>query len=529
MKRRDLIGASAALLAAPLAAPRLARAQAAKPLRFVPQADLAVLDPVWTPAYVTRHHAYMVFDTLYGQDEQLRPVPQMLAGHQVAADGLRWTLTLRPGLKWHDGTPVLARDCVASIERWSKRDTYGRTLMAATEELSAPDDKTILFRLKRPFPQLPAALAKTANNMAAMMPERLARTDPFKQVTEMVGSGPYRFLADERVPGARVAYARFDGYVPREEGTPSGTAGPKRASFERVEWLVMPEPSSAVSALQAGEVDWYELPPPDLLPLLKRDRRIAVEVLDKSGYIGCMRMNHLQAPFNNPAIRRAVLSAVTQSDFMQAAAGTDPDLWGEGVGIFCPKTPMATDAGLEALTSPRDLAAAKAAILAAGYKGEPVVVLGATDLPILKAAGDVTADLMTRLGFTVDYQPTDWGSVVQRRVSKEAPAKGGWSVLSNFWGGLDQATPATHALLWSNGENASYGWPDSPRIEELRGQWLDAPDVAAQQRIAADIQRQAFQDVPYIPLGQYFYATSYRKDLTGVLPGFPVFWNVRRA
>ncbi len=529
MKRREFLGASAALAAAPLMAPRLARAQAAKPLRFVPQADLAVLDPIWTPAYVTRHHAYMVFDTLYGQDEQLRPVPQMVAGHEVSDDGLRWKLTLRPGLTWHDGEKVLARDCVASIERWSKRDVYGRTLLAATEELSAPDDRTIQFRLKKPFPQLPMALAKTANNMAAMMPERLARTDPFKQITEMVGSGPYRFLADERVPGARAAYARFGGYVPREGGSPSGTAGPKVAHFERVEWHVMPEPSSAAAALQAGEVDWYELPPPDLLPLLKRDRRVSVEILDKSGYIGCMRMNHLQAPFNNPAIRRAVLGAIVQSDFMQAAAGTDPDFWGEGVGIFCPKTPMASDAGMEALTGPRDVEAAKAAIKAAGYNGETVVVLAATDLPILKGVGDVTLDLMQRLGFKVDYQATDWGTVVQRRLSKEAPDKGGWSVLSNFWGGLDQATPATHALLWSNGENASYGWPNSPRIEELRAQWLEAPNLASQQKIAADLQRQAFQDVPYIPLGQYFYATSYRQDLKGVLPGFPVFWNVQRG
>jgi peptide/nickel transport system substrate-binding protein len=528
MKRRNFLAASASL-AAPLGMPRLARGQSVKPLRFVPQADLAVLDPVWTSAYVTRHHAYMVFDTLYGQDEQMRPVPQMVAGHEVTDDQLGWKLTLRPGLAWHDGTPVLARDCVASIERWSKRDTYGRTLMAATEELSAPDDRTIQFRLKRPFPQLPAALAKTANNMAAMMPERLARTDPFKQVTEMVGSGPYRFLADERVPGARAAYARFEGYVPREGGAPSGTAGPKRASFERVEWIVMPEASSAAAALKAGEVDWWELPPPDLLPLLKRDRNIAVEVMDKSGYLGSLRMNHLQPPFNNPAIRRAVLGAVSQADFMQAAAGTDPSLWAEGVGIFCPGTPMANDAGLEVLTRPRDLKASREAIQAAGYQGETVAVMAATDLPILKAVGDVTADLMQKLGFKVDYQTTDWGTVVQRRLSKEPPEKGGWSVFSNFWSGLDLATPATHALLWSNGEHASFGWPDSPRIEELRAQWLDAADQGSQQKIAAELQRQAFQDVPYVPLGQYFYATSYRKNLAGVLPGFPVFWNIHRA
>lgn len=525
MHRRTLLAASGLALAAP----RIAAARSGGTLRFIPQSDLAVLDPIWTPAYVTRHHAYMVFDTLYGLDAQMRVQPQMVAGHRVEEDGRRWTLTLRDGLRWHDGTKVLARDCVASIQRWAKRDGFGRILLAATDELAATDDATIVFRLRRPFPQLAFALAKTAGNNCFMMPERIARTDAFTQVTEMVGSGPYRFVADERVPGAKVVYQRFAGYAPRPEGAASFTAGPKHAHFDRVEWTVMPEGSAASAALMANEMDWWELPLPDLLPLLRRNRAISVAVQDPTGYIGCMRFNQAQAPFNNPALRRAVLGAVSQADFMQAAAGTDPDMWGEGVGIFCPGTPMASKAGLEVLTGPRDLARSRAEVKAAGYNGEKVVVMGATDLPILKAAGEVTVDLLTRLGFNVEYQATDWGTVVQRRNSREPVDKGGWSVLSNFWGGMDQSTPATHALLASNGADAIYGWPDSPRIEELRAQWLDATELPAQQAIAAKLQEQAFQDVPYIPLGQYFYATSFRRDLTGMLEGFPLFWNLRRG
>lgn len=525
MLRRTLLAATGVALAAP----RLARAQSRKVLRFIPQADLAVLDPVWTPAYVTRHHAYLVFDTLYGLDAQMRVQPQMVAGHTIDDDSRRWTLTLREGLRFHNGEPVLARDCVASIRRWAQRDGFGRTLLTVTQELSAPDDRTIVFRLARPFPQLAYALAKTAANNCFMMPERIAATDAFTQITEMIGSGPFRFVASERIPGARVVYERFTDYVPRPDGEASFTAGPKRVYLDRVEWNVMPEAAAASGALMANEADWWELPPPDLLPLLKRDTAISVSVQDPTGYIGVMRLNHAQAPFNNAALRRAVLGAIVQSDFMQAAAGTDPNMWADGVGVFCPGTPMANAAGLEVITGPHGLVRSRDAVKASGYAGEKVVVLGATDLPILNGVAEVTVDLLTKLGLNVDYQPADWGTVVQRRTSKEPVDKGGWSVLSNFWSGMDQATPPTHALLASNGADAVYGWPNSPRIEELRAAWLDAPDLPAQQAIAAQLQAQAFQDVPYIPLGQYFYATAWRRGLTGMLGGFPLFWNLRAS
>ncbi|MBE7200557.1 MAG: ABC transporter substrate-binding protein, partial [Parafilimonas terrae] len=249
-----------ALSGAALAAPALAQGSAARTLKFIPQADLTVLDPIWTTAYVTRNHGLAVFDTLYGTDSAYAAQPQMVAGHVVEDDGKRWRLTLRPDLTFHDGSPVLARDCVASIARWGKRDAMGQTLMAYTDELTAPDDKTIQFRLKKPFALLPDALGKVGSSICAIMPERLARTDPFTQVTEMVGSGPFRFKADERVVGARVVYERFDGYVPREGGTPQWTSGPKRAFVDRVEWTIIPDQATAASAMQTGEMDWWEQP-----------------------------------------------------------------------------------------------------------------------------------------------------------------------------------------------------------------------------------------------------------------------------
>ncbi len=515
-----------ALSGAALAAPALAQGGAARTLKFIPQADLTVLDPIWTTAYVTRNHGLAVFDTLYGTDAGYAAQPQMVAGHTVENDGKLWRLTLRPGLTFHDGSPVLARDCVASVARWGKRDAMGQTLMAYTDELSAPDDRTIQFRLKKPFALLPDALGKVGSSICAIMPERLAKTDPFTQVTEMVGSGPFRFKADERVVGARVVYERFAGYVPREGGEPQWTSGPKRAFVDRVEWHVIPDQATAASAMQTGEMDWWEQPPADLVPTLGG---LTTRITDPTGLIGCLRMNQLQPPFDNPAIRQVLLKVVDQTDFMQAVTGTDPKLIHVPTGFFCPGLPMASDVGLDVLTRKRDYAGAKAALAAAGYKGEKVVLMGASDFPSLKALADVAADMLTRAGFNVDYQVMDWGSVVQRRAKKEPVAQGGWSAFCTFWAGLDQANPAVSAFLRGTGQSAAIGWPTSEKIEALRDQWLDAPDTAARKRLAGELQQQAFADLPYLPLGQYFNQTSYKPSLTGVLDGVPVFWNVKKA
>ena len=529
MKRRTFLQTAAAG-AASLAAPPIARAEGSRVLKFIPQADLTVLDPIWTTAYVTRNHGYMVFDTLFGTDGALNPSPQMADGHTVDADGKLVRITLRDGLKWHDGEPVLARDCVASVQRWGKRDAFGQTLIAYTDELSAPDDKTIQFRLKKPFALLPTALGKSPSSFCAMMPERLANTDAFTQVTEMIGSGPYTFNAKERVPGHLIVYERFAGYKPRASGTPDWTAGPKIVNFDRVEWQVIQDPATAAAALESNEVDWWENPTNDLVPLLRKNGHIKAEVQDPTGLMGCMRLNHLTAPFDNPGVRRALLKAIDQEDFAIAVAGDDSSMHHVPTGLFCPGTPMATDAGLGVFTSKRDYDAVKREMAAAGYKGEKVVLLAPTDFPILKALADVCADAMTKAGLNVDYQAMDWGSVVQRRAKKDATDKGGWSVFNTFWAGLDQYNPVGHAFLRGQGEAGGVpGWPSSPRIEELRAQWLDAPDLPAQQKIAQALQLQALEDVPYVPLGQVLAATAYRDTIIGVPNGFAMFWNVRRV
>jgi peptide/nickel transport system substrate-binding protein len=525
MDRRSFLAGSAATLAMPA----LARAQSTRVIRFIPEADLVVFDPVVTPAAQTREHAYLIYDTLFGLDDAFRPQPQMLAGYTVENDGRLWRLSLRDGLKFHDGARVLARDCAASIRRWGARDTFGQALMAAADEIAAADDKTITLRLKRPFPLLPDALGKTMAYMCPMMPERLANTDPFQAVTEAIGSGPYRYVPGERVPGARVVYERFADYVPRPDGAPQTTAGPKVTHFDRVEWSIIQEPTTAALALQRGEVDWLQTPNPDLLPTLRANKNITVRVISPTGLIAYMRFNQLLPPFDNPAIRRALLGAITQSDYMIAINGADPSLWRDKVGYFLPSSPLANDAGMDALTGPRDLARVRTDLERAGYRGERVAMIVATDVAYLRIMGDVTADLFKKLGINLDYQAIDWTTVVQRRSKMDPVEAGGWNMFCINDNGVNQLNPASHLWLRGNGKAAAPGWPTSPAIEALRDRWLLAADLDEQKRLAVEIQRQAFQDVPYIPLGQSIAPTAYRNDIVGVLNGQPTFWNVRRA
>jgi peptide/nickel transport system substrate-binding protein len=528
MRRRGLLkGLGTAGLG--LAAPSIAAAQGTRVLKFIPHADLTVVDPIWTTAYITRNHGYLVYDTLFGMDNSYKASPQMAEGMAVENDGKLVKVTLRDGLKFHDGERVLARDCVASIKRWGARDTFGQSLMAVTDEITAPDDKTIQFRLKRAFALLPDALAKAPSNFAAMMPERLAKTDPFTAITEVVGSGPFTFNARERNVGHIAVYEKFAGYAPRPSGTPNGTAGPKVVHFDRVEWHIIPDQGTAAAALQAGEVDWWEAVGGDYRGLLQK-AGLQVVVLDPAGSMGCMRLNFTQPPFNNPAARRALFLALNQVDFMEAATAGDPAMYTVPSGFFPPGTPMASTAGMEAIPAKSDFAAAKRAFEAAGYKGERIVLLHATDLPSVKTLGDVAADMLKQAGLNVDIQAMDWGTVVQRRVKKEPVSQGGWNVACTYWSGQDQLTPAGHVFLRGTGEKGgNWGWPDSAKLEELRDAWFAAPDLAGQQKAAADIQRQAFIDVPYVPLGQARGVTAYRKNITGVLQGIPSFWNVQRV
>jgi peptide/nickel transport system substrate-binding protein len=434
---------------------------------------------------------------------------------------------LRDGLAFHDGTPVLAKDCVATIQRCAKRYPLSQALIARTDELTAPSDKVIRFRLSKPFALLPNALAEV---YCSIMPERLAMTDPMKQVSEAVGSGPFKFVAAERIPGQRVVYTKNEKYVPRKDGTPSFTAGPKIVYIDRVVWNFIQDPATASAALTQGEIDWWENPSIDLVPQLMSDKDLTVTVKDRTGEIGCLRFNHLYPPFDSAAVRRVVLAAIDQKEVMEAVASADPSLIKTDVGIFVPGTPMASTVGVEITRGPKNYDKLKQDLIAAGYKGEKVVVLAASTIPGIWAAAQVAADSLKQIGMNVDFQALEWGTVVQRRASREPVDKGGWNIFFTYLGGFGNISPAPNIAIQSSGANGSwFGWPTDPKMEELRAAWFDAPDIAVQKKIAEEMQVEFWQSPPYVPLGMYDQPTAFHNYLTDVRDGWPQFYGVKKS
>ena len=527
MKRRSLLAAAGASIASrAIAQPAIGGR--ARTLVHVPQSNLTSLDPVWTTAAATRNHAHLVFETLYGRDSKLNARPQMLEGHLVEDNGLRWTMKLREGLRFHDGEPVRARDCVASIRRWIKRDQIGLSIEARMDELVATDDRTLVWRLKKPFSALPYALCRHQPS-CIIMPERLALTDPYKQVTEMLGSGPFRFVADEYVTGSRVVYARNDRYEPRPEPV-DYCAGGIRALVDRVEWRIISDAGTAVSALLTGEVDWIEQPLPDQLSRLRRAPGVVVAPTDIYGTFAALRFNHLHVPTSNPAIRRAMLACVDQTEVMTAMMGDAKELYRAPVGYFLPGTPSANDAGMEAVRTRLPEATIRAMLKEAGYNGERIVLLHPTDQTFYDAASHVVLDAFRRVGLNIDDVTTDWGTVVQRRASREPLDKGGWSLFPHGLPAAEYRDPIFASTVRGNGQAGFFGWPTDPIGEALRDRWIDSTDPAEQKRLDAEIQAQAFRQVPFIPLGQYFPPAAWRSTITAPQRGVvPVFWEVAKS
>lgn len=526
MDRRTFVKGTAAAAGSLLAAPAIAQDMSAKILRFVPQANLTALDPMWTTATVTANHGYYVYDTLFGSDMDLKPRPQMAEGYERSADGRTYRIKLRDGLKFHDGTPVRSNDCVASLKRWCVRDTFGQLLAKAVGEYKIVDDRTFEIVLAKPFPMLLECLCK-ADSAPFVMQERHALTDPMKQVTELVGSGPYRFLPGEYNSGSLVVYEKFKDYAPRSEPA-SRNSGGKVANFERIEWRVMPDALTAANALIKGEVDWFERPPADLQPLLGKSADVKREVIDKSGRMSIMRFNCLHEPFNNIAVRQAIRLAVNQADYMRVTQGDDPadwavcrSFWGRGSQYF--------EREYDDLM-PQSLEKGKAALKASGYANEKIVIINPTDFPDIGPLGLVTFDLLKGMGMNVDLAETDWGSVIQRRSSRESVAKGGWSVFHTTGGVVGWGNPATNFLTRGQGDKGWFGWWKSDKAEELTDAWLNAPDEAAQRKVAGELNRLVLDEAGTIPLGQFMLKTAYRKSLTGILHGnAPYPWGVKRA
>jgi peptide/nickel transport system substrate-binding protein len=527
MDRRAFLQSMAgagALTATGFPAPAISQRLGARTLRFVPHADVANFDPIWTPAYIARNAGLLVWDTLYGVDSTLMPRRQMVESEDLSADGLTWTFRLRPGMTFHDGEPVRAKDAVASINRWCARDPMGQMIKGLANELIAVDDRTFRWSLKKPFPKMLLALGKIATPCCFVMPERIALTDPFKQISDFVGSGPARFVRNEWVPGAKAVFEKFADYAPRQEPA-SWMAGGKRLAAERIEWLVMPDAGTASAALQNGEVDWWERPLPDLLPVLRRNRNLVVELADPLGQFGLLLMNHLYPPFNDARARRAILMAASQEEYMRAVVGQDDTQWKPMPGYFAPGAPLYTEEGGEILKGPRHLDARRL-LEQSGYSGEPIVCMAAQDIASHKAWGDVTVDLLKRLGVKVDFAAVDWGTEVARRAQKAPPAQGGWHVYHTAVFGVDAIDP-TNKWVRAAGDQAINGWAQSAAVETEVAAWYDAKSPGDEKAIVGRLNTAALEHVVFAPLGVYLLYYASRKTIAGIQKGpMPFFWGV---
>jgi peptide/nickel transport system substrate-binding protein len=528
LTRREFgIAAGAATLAG-YGLGRNARAADTKTLRFIAQSDLRVLDPIWTTAYITRNHGYMVFDTLFAIDAEFAPHPQMVGDHSISPDKLTYQFKLRDGLRFHDGSPVRGIDCVASVKRWMARDGHGQALATVLDEIRPDGEKGFTIKLKEPFSLLLDGIGKVSSLALFVMPERLANTDPFQQVTEMVGSGPFKFVKDEFEPGHRVVYVKNTDYVPREE-PPSWASGGKVVKVDRVEWLYIPDAMTKVAALNAGEADWWENPPLDIVPVLAANPDMTIAPADPLENTIMVRFNHLLPPFDNVKMRQAVLAVADQADFLAALAGDrkNRDLC---PSFFTCGTPMANDAGSTALSGKRDFDKAKQLVAEAGYKGEKIVVMDAVDQPVAHSQALVVSELLKKLGLNAEVQAVDWGTLVTRRASKEPIDKGGWNIFATGWVGADALDPVEELPLKTSGATAWFGWPSDDKLEALRAQWIKAATLDERKKLAAAIQERAFEVVPYIPTGQWRPVTAYHKNLKGVIqaPAF-LMWNVEKT
>ena len=522
LTRRDFgkLGGAAALAAS---LPLTAKAAGPKVLRCVMHSGLRITDPIITTAYIARNHGYMIYDTLFAVDDKLQVQPQMVDHYELSADKLTHTFTLRPGLKFHDGAPVTSADCVASLQRWAKRDGMGQKLMDFTASMVQVDDKTFQLVLKEPYGLVLASLGKPSSNVPFIMPARIAATPADQNVPEEIGSGPFRFVKAEFQPGSKVVYEKNPDYVPRSEPA-SSLAGGKLVKVDRVEWINITDYQTAVNALANSEIDYIEQPPHDLLPILKSTDKVVVKDYNPLGFVGTCRMNFLLKPFDNPKIRQAVLHAINQQDWADAQIG-NPDYSTLTGAMFIAKTPFASEAGFPAKPDP---ALAKQLLKDGGYDGTPVVIMQPTDLAIVAALGPVTAQALRGIGMTVEVQSMDWQTLVGRRAKQTPVAEGGWNMFHTTWAAADMLNPVANLGVNGRGKAGGwFGWAEDAEIERLRDAFARETDAAKQKQIAEDVQKRAYEIVTYIPTGQYTMPYAYRDSVSGILGGpVPVFWNV---
>ena len=513
------------LVACVLGVATTAQAQTQTTFRVVNHSDLKILDPIWTTAYIVRNHGYMIYDTLFALDGNLEVKPQMVDKWSVSPDKLAWTFTLRDGLEFHDGTPVTAEDVVPSLKRWAVRLPLGQLLWTKVAEVKAIDPKTFVIQLKAPTGIMLQALAQPSG-AAFIMPKRVAETDPFKQIDDYTGSGPFIFVKNEWKPGDKTVYVRNPKYKPRPEPA-SGLAGGKIAKLDRVEWVAIPDQQTAMSALIRGEIDMIETPQHDLLKVMTADPGVKLVNLNKWGNQYVFRFNQLFPPFDNPKVRQALLYAFNQKDFLDGVIG-DPKYYKVCKAMFMCDTPYASTKGFEDKLE-SNYARAKELLKEGGYDGRPVVLMHSSDLQILANLAPVAKQLMERAGMKVDMVSMDWQTLVSRRARKDPPDKGGWNAFLTSSASVDVVDPLANTYINAVGDNAWFGWPTDETLVKLRAAFADEPDEAKRKELALAMQLRVSESPTHIFAGQWIVPSAVRKNVSGNLESpVTIFWNIEK-
>ena len=494
-----------------------------KVLKAVVHADLKILDPTWTTIYITNRFSYLIYDTLFSFNSKFEPQPQMVERYTVSDDKMVYTFTLRPGLTFHDGQPVTAADCVASLKRWMARIASGQNLAKFTAGLDVVDASSFRLTLKEPYGMVIESLGNPGT--AFIMPERAAGLPLTEQILTSVGSGPFVMQRDQWRPGNKAIFTANRAYKPRPEKA-DYLSGGKIPRLDRLEWLYIPDANTTLSALMTGEIDYFEAPPLDFIRLLKDLPDVTVLNIDRLGVQGLIRPNSSQPPFNNYKARQALLYLIDQAEFMEAVVG-DKSLYMEFCGAFflC-NSANETDVGSGPMRKP-DIAKAKALLKDGGYNGEKMVLLQPTDRPQYAAAMTVLAAQLRKAGVNVDMQAADWSTISVRRAKKDPVEKGGWHLFITTHGGPDPTVPPTNSWFGSRCEASNAGWACDDQLEKLVDGWSRELDPARRRGLIEQVQTRAYESLPYVPFGQFFQPIAFRKKVTGVLEsGVPVYWNI---
>jgi peptide/nickel transport system substrate-binding protein len=497
-------------------------------LRVVPHSNLAILDPIWTTAYMSRNHGYMIYDTLFGTDENAKIKPQMVESWTESADHRLWSFKLRKGLEFHDGAPVTGDDVIASLQRWGKRDAMGSALFQFVQRMDSPTPDTFRIFLGEACGFVLEALGKPSSNVPFIMPKRVAETDAFKQISEHIGSGPFIFKADEFKPGDRAVYLKNTKYVPRDE-PPSGTAGGKHVYVDRVEWnLALRDAQAQVNALQKGEVDIIEALGFDFYEAAKTNPDIQLPKYANLGLQYMARFNHLHKPFDNPKVRQAALAAFSQLPFLRAQVGVK-ELYKPCASMFICNTPYGTTVGSD-IQSKSNMRKAQELLKASGYDGTPVVLMKPTDLASIQKLPDVAAQLLRQAGFKVDLQAMDWQTLVGRRAKKDPPSAGGWNMFLTAWNVFDVWSPIANPTMDTRGlKSGWFGWASDDKMIELRNQFMRATDEGVKKKLAEQIHTRAFEIGTHAPLGEYMQPMAARKNISGFfITNGNIYWNLKK-